>query len=117
MVIRAISRFTSQRHPTGAMELGQHDPMTPGARRPRGSWTMRWIGECPRESELSDGNALETLKAAFFQKLREARSSRVMETGRGCCGLPPHLHRGGAGLSGEVFPLIATNEGTQKAAM
>ena len=34
---------------------------------------MRWIGECPRESELSDGNALETLKAAFFQKLREAR--------------------------------------------
>lgn len=47
--------------------------MTPGSRRPRGDWTTRWMAECPRESELSDGSAQEkTLEAAFFQKLRGA---------------------------------------------
>lgn len=53
LVIRAISRFRSQGHLTGAMEWGQHDPQVPGgpgAAGPHGGW-----GRVPERASLVTG--------------------------------------------------------------
>ena len=68
LVIRAISRFGSQWHLTGAMECGQHDPQVPGgpgAAGPRGGW-----GRVPGRASLVTG-----VLGRRSSRLRSSRNS------------------------------------------
>ena len=76
------------------------------------------MGESPRESELSDGSAREKiLEAAFFQKLGEVlQEKQWRQAGAAVVSRLICTKEGRASL-GEVFPLIATNEGARRAVM